>query len=179
MLFLTLIATSLAVIVYYIKYQYSYWKREGFPYDEDSSIPYGSLKSVVNREKSMGMAIYDVYLKSKERFVGIYLLFRPAVLVRDVELARHVLAQDFASFHDRGVYVDEKNDPISANLFAMEGQSWRTMRNKLAPSFTSGKLKGMFGTSEDIGNKMIAHMRTIIPESGGAVEIDLKEIITS
>jgi len=124
----------------------------------------------------MGMAVYDVYLKSKERFLGTYLLFRPAVLIRDAELARRVLAQDFASFHDRGIYVDEEKNPLSASIFALPGQSWRSMRHKLSPCFTSGKLKGMYSTSEDIGNKMVTHLHKELPEQG-AKEIDLKNVL--
>ncbi|XP_030573620.1 probable cytochrome P450 6d4 [Drosophila novamexicana] len=168
--------TLLALGWYYIKHHYSYWERRGFPYDKNASIPFGCLASVWRMEKAMGMAVYDVYKNSKERFLGTYLLFRPAVLVRDAELARRVLAQDFASFHDRGVYVDEHKDPLSASIFALRGQSWRSMRHKLSPCFTSGKLKGMYSTSEDIGIKMIAHLQKELPEQGSK-EVDLKAVL--
>ncbi|XP_023164604.2 probable cytochrome P450 6d4 [Drosophila hydei] len=161
---------------YYLKHHYSYWERHGFPYDENISIPFGCLGSVWRREKAMGMAIYDVYKKSKERVLGTFLLFRPAVLIRDAELARRVLAQDFASFHDRGVYVDEKNDPLSASIFALRGQSWRSMRHKLSPCFTSGKLKGMYSTSEDIGNKMVDYLQNELADNGSK-EVDLKAVL--
>ncbi|EDV93021.1 GH19082 [Drosophila grimshawi] len=170
-----LIITLLVLGWYYLKHQYSYWERRGFPYDKDAGIPFGCLASVWRMERGMGMAIYDVYMKSKERFLGTYLLYRPAVLVRDAELARRVLTQDFASFHDRGVYVEEEKNPLSASIFSLRGQSWRSMRHKLSPCFTSGKLKSMYSTSEDIGNKMVAHLQKELPEQG-AKEIDLKEV---
>ncbi|XP_037935880.1 probable cytochrome P450 6d4 [Teleopsis dalmanni] len=167
-----------AILFHYIKRIYSYWERRNFPYDQNSKIPYGCLETVAKHKKSMGMAIHDVYFRSKERFLGVYLLFRPAILIRDVDLVRHVLAEDFASFHDRGVYVDEEKNPLSAHIFALEGKSWRDMRIKLAPLFTSGKLKAMFSTSEEVGDRMIAHLNTLIPEKG-SVKIDLKEIFTT
>ncbi|KAM8707399.1 hypothetical protein ACLKA7_011479 [Drosophila subpalustris] len=170
--------TLLALAWYYLKRHYSYWERIGFPYDKSAGIPFGCLASVWRMEKAMGMAVYDVYLRSKERFLGTYLLFRPAVLIRDAELARRVLAQDFASFHDRGVYVDEEKNPLSANLFSLPGQSWRNMRQKLSPCFTSGKLKGMYSTSEDIGNKMVGHLHKELPEQG-AKEVDLKAVLAT
>lgn len=168
--------TLLAVGWYYVRQQYSYWERQGFPCDKNASFPFGCLGSVWRREKAMGMALHDVYLKSKERFLGTYMLYRPAVLIRDAELARRVLAQDFSSFHDRGVYVDEQKDPLSASIFALRGQSWRFMRNKLSPCFTSGKLKAMYSTSEDIGNKMISHLEKTLPAEG-IHEVDLKAVI--
>ncbi|CAD6991883.1 unnamed protein product [Ceratitis capitata] len=161
-----------------IRHQYTYWNRRNFPSDPDTTIPCGCLKSVVKHEKSMGVAIYDAYLKTKSPFIGIYLLFRPAVLIRDPKLARQILIQDFSSFHDRGVYVDEKRDPLSCNLFSLRGQSWRSLRQKLTPSFSSGKLKAMFPTSDDIGNKMVEYLNRILPEEGGA-EVDIKDILVT
>ncbi|XP_017143463.1 probable cytochrome P450 6d4 [Drosophila miranda] len=173
---IVLAGTLLALGWFYLKHHYQYWERRGFPFDRHSTIPFGCLDSVWRREKGMGMAIYDAYQKSKERFLGIYLLFRPAVLVRDAALARRVLAQDFASFHDRGVYVDEVNDPLSGSIFALRGQSWRSMRHKLSPCFTSGKLKGMFSTSEEIANNMVNHLQKTLPEQGSQ-EVDLKTVM--
>ncbi|XP_034662325.1 probable cytochrome P450 6d4 [Drosophila subobscura] len=171
-----LVGSLLALFWFYVKHHYDYWLRRGFPFDKHSSIPFGCLDSVWRREKGMGMAIYDAYVKSKERVLGVFLLFRPAVLVRDAELARRVLAQDFASFHDRGIYVDEVNDPLSGSIFALRGQSWRSMRHMLSPCFTSGKLKGMFSTSEDIANNMVTHLQKTLPEQG-AKEMDLKTVM--
>ncbi|XP_039493670.1 probable cytochrome P450 6d4 [Drosophila santomea] len=174
---LVLLAISLLTLAwFYLKRHYEYWERRGFPFDKHSGIPFGCLDSVWRQEKSMGLAIYDVYVKSKERVLGIYLLFRPAVLVRDADLARRVLAQDFASFHDRGVYVDEERDPLSAHIFSLRGQSWRSMRHMLSPCFTSGKLKSMFSTSEDIGDKMVAHLQKELPEEGFK-EVDIKKVM--
>ncbi|XP_020799743.1 probable cytochrome P450 6d4 isoform X4 [Drosophila serrata] len=174
---LILLALSLLTLAwFYLKNHYEFWERRGFPVEKGSGLPFGCLDSVWRQEKSMGLAIHDIYLKSKERFVGIYLLFRPGVLVRDAALARRILAQDFASFHDRGVYVDEDKDPLSANIFALRGQSWRSMRHMLSPCFTSGKLKAMFPTSEDIGDKMVAHLQKELPEQG-SMEVDLKSVM--
>jgi len=77
-----------------------------------------------------------------------------------------MVTKDFASFHDRGVYVDEENDPMSAGLFQLEGASWRTLRAKLTPSFTSGKLKAMFETSDSIGDKLVANIKSQLPQGG-------------
>ncbi|KAH8375795.1 hypothetical protein KR200_008488 [Drosophila serrata] len=174
---LILLALSLLTLAwFYLKNHYEFWERRGFPVEKGSGLPFGCLDSVWRREKNMGLAIHDIYLKSKERFVGIYLLFRPGVLVRDAALARRILAQDFASFHDRGVYVDEDKDPLSASIFALRGQSWRSMRHMLSPCFTSGKLKAMFPTSEDIGDKMVAHLHKKLPEQG-SMEVDLKSVM--
>lgn len=176
-MFLVLLIAAATLVFAYIKWNFSYWKRQGFPYEEPK-IPFGTLDSVRTRERSLGMAIFDSYASSKEKFLGIYLLLRPALLIRDANLARDILTKDFISFHDRGIYVDEKADPMSGHLFALKGQKWKTLRAKLAPSFTSGKLKSMFDTIDDISNKMLKHMMAKIPEEG-TVEIETKSIFST
>lgn len=168
--------SAIGLLLYtYLKWTFSFWERKGFPCNR-GCIPFGALDSVRRNKRSFGLAIYDMYLSTTKPFIGIYLTLRPALLVRDAQLAHDMLVKDFASFHDRGVYVDEKHDALSANLFSMEGQSWRTMRTKLTPSFTSGKLKAMFSTSEDVADKLIAHLNNKIKQSG-TVEVDMKNLM--
>lgn len=141
----------------YLRYVYSYWWRHGFPYFEPR-IPIGNLERVAKREKGFGENIYELYTKSTEPFVGIYLLFRPALLVRDASLVHRMLVADFASFHDRGVYCNPQYDPLSENLFAMSGNRWKTMRSKLTPTFTLGKLKAMLPIIVDEGDRVSSYL---------------------
>jgi cytochrome P450 family 6 len=50
----------------------------------------------------------------------------------------------FQDFQGRGVASSLDHDPLSAHLFFQSGQRWRDMRVKLAPTFTTGKIKYMF-----------------------------------
>lgn len=153
---------------------YTYWDDKGIPFDKPH-IPFGSLKSLAFQERSFGMAIYDLYVKYQSRFVGIYLCFRPAILVRDAQLCKDIITKDFASFHDRGVYVDEKNDPYSANLFTCEGQNWKSLRSKLTPSFSSGKLKLMFPIILETATKMRSYLIDNLSKEDSKV-FDIKDI---
>lgn len=167
----------ISALAFYIHHVYTFWQRNGFPTLAGSKIPFGAMESVVKRQRSFGMAINDIYQNSRERFLGIYLIFRPAILVRDAELARQMLVQDFVSFHDRGTYCDEKNDPYSGNLFNLPGERWKSLRAKLAPSFSSGKIKSMFGTVDDVGNRMLEYLDKTVSEEEGKV-IELKELFS-
>ncbi|KAH8268598.1 hypothetical protein KR026_009903 [Drosophila bipectinata] len=172
-----LLIAVVTLIYVYLKWTFSYWDRKGFP-SAGARIPFGVLESVSKGKRSFGMAIYDLYNATKGPVVGMYLTLRPALLIRDAQLAHDVLVKDFSSFHDRGVYVDEENDPISAGLFSLEGPSWKAMRTKLSPSFTSGKLKAMFETSDAVGDKLVAHLNTLLPQSGSK-EVELKELMAT
>ncbi|XP_059222051.1 cytochrome P450 6d1-like [Stomoxys calcitrans] len=161
-----------------IKRHYSKWQRLGFATDEPL-IPYGSLTKLSRKERHFGLIIADLYEKyTKDKVVGFYMFFKPTLLVRDAELVRQILTTDFGSFHDRGLYVDEKNDPLTASLFNLEGQSWRTLRTKLTPSFSSAKLKAMFETVDAVGDKMIKYLGKEL-EDGQSHDMEIKRVTTN
>ncbi|XP_055593984.1 cytochrome P450 6d3-like [Uranotaenia lowii] len=143
-----------------LKYLFSYWDRYGLP-SISPEIPFGNLKTVAKNEESFGTAITNLYWKTQEPLIGVYLFFQPAIMVRDAHLAHRMMTSDFNSFHDRGVYCNEKDDPFSANLFALEGRKWRNLRNKLTPVFTSGQLRGMFPTILNVGYKLQRYLEPL------------------
>lgn len=163
------------LVLFLWRRNFKYWENEGIPFDKPHML-FGSLTSLIKRQHSFGTAIYDIYARHKEPFLGIYILFRPAILVRDAALCKDILSTNFSSFHDRGVYVDLKNDPFSANLFSSKGQYWRSLRTKLTPSFTSGRLKSMFPLLIDSVNKLVEHISENIPDGGSAV-FEMKDLL--
>lgn len=163
---------ALLSIYLFLKHVYSHWERLGIPFAAPS-IPFGNLKDVAFRKMSVGLKFYDLYLKTKGPFIGIYLLFRPAILIRDAELARKVLIEDFASFHDRGTYNNDDRDPTASSLFGRRGNTWKEMRQKLSPAFTSGKLKSMFSTILNVGDRLDKYIE---PFAARGATIDIKEL---
>jgi len=169
-----LIILLLTAIYLYVKSLYTYWPRNGFD-DITPTFPFGNLDSVRKREKSFGAAIHELYESTTSNVIGIYLMFRPALLIRDPEIVKNILTSDFKSFHDRGIYVNE-SDKMSETLFALEGEKWKALRSKLAPSFTSGKLKNMFLTSEAVGKQMQSYLNSILPDNGAQKVVEMKDV---
>lgn len=163
--------TVLLALFLVIKRQYTYWDNSGIP-SLKATFPIGNLEKVIKNERSFGTAIYDIYKQSSEPLLGFYLFFRPAILVRDCELVKNILTKDFSYFQSRGVYIDQKRDPMSANLFSLEGEEWKKLRHQLTPAFTSGKLKEMFENIKFIGNQLVEHFE---PLASCHSEIDVRE----
>lgn len=143
-----------AIVVFfgYYKWSFLYFKRKNIPYKEPS-FPLGNI----SLKKPFFIAIDDVYKKIKqvgEKHAGFYILTKPFYMIIDPDIIRKVLAKDFSHFVDRGIFSNEKDDPLSAHLFSLEGMKWKHMRAKLTPTFTSGKMKMMFRTLVKCGEQM-------------------------
>lgn len=80
------------------------------------------------------------------------MFYKPFLIVNDPNLIRDVLTKEFTSFHDRGIFCNEKIDPLSGHLFQLPGKKWRNLRVKLTPTFTSGKIKQIFPILKETGN---------------------------
>lgn len=148
---LVIFSTFASVVLYFTvklfsKNIFEYWRKKGVK-QLSPVFPVGDLLQLVKQEMSTGDFYQHLYEKTKEnRFIGIYNFTKPSLLVNDPELIKQILVRDFSYFTDRGVYSNEKADPLSGTIFHLSGQRWRTMRAKLTPIFTSGKIKGMWST---------------------------------
>lgn len=154
---IVLIAT--ATLAYVRWHIFTHWQRNGFTAIAPQ-LPWGNLAAVMRRHCSFGVNIWQLYDSTTAALCGVYLLWRPALLVRDPTLVRCMLGADFAHFHDRGVYSRPEADPISDNLFAMTGQRWRQLRAQLTPMFTSGRMKNMLPTLLEKGDNLVRALET-------------------
>lgn len=149
----------LATLIYwYFERSFSYWKSRGVAYIEPN-IPYGNIKGV-GQTVHLAQLCQNIYRKFKgHELCGIYFFTQPIVLLLDLELVKNILVKEFSSFTDRNLYYNDKDDPLSAHLVALDGKEWKDTRMKMTPTFTTGKMKFMFPTIDKVGdyvNEMIA-----------------------
>ncbi|XP_039312861.1 probable cytochrome P450 6a14 [Solenopsis invicta] len=91
----------------------------------------------------------------------MYSLYKPNLVIADLDHIRTVLTKEFKSFHDRGIFDNDRIDPLSGNLFFMPGKRWRNMRAKLTPTFTSDKIKHMFFILKDeCSEELVKHLES-------------------
>ncbi|XP_020281102.1 probable cytochrome P450 6a14 [Pseudomyrmex gracilis] len=162
-----------SVYIYYKFVVFTFWRKKGVFYI-DPVVPAGNVTSLIIGKISVGELFRDIYLKYKDhRAIGTYTFFKPNLVIADLDLVRIVLTKEFASFHDRGFYSNEKVDPLSGHLFLLPGKKWRNLRVKLTPTFTSGKLKQMFEILKECGEEFGKSLEKIA-KTGESIEI--KEI---
>ncbi|KAG5882355.1 hypothetical protein JTB14_009881 [Gonioctena quinquepunctata] len=152
----------LAVLFVFCKRSFQYWEHRNIPYLKPS-IPWGNLQAPHRRVVPISEDVQNLYNIGKAkgwRHMGIYSMTSPIYMPLDLELIKNIMAKDFHHFVDRGSYVNERDEPISAHLFAIGGKKWRNLRTKFTPTFTTGKMRQMFETIANCGKileKYIEH----------------------
>lgn len=144
-------AVLFGALYLYLNTVFSYWKNRNIPYLKPT-FPFGNLGDLLTREKSMGGAYADIYKKlTGMEFGGVFLGHRPVLIIRDPDMIKNCLLKNFENFHGHGFVFDEKSDPLTGNLFMLDGNKWKNLRTVLSPTFTSGKIKNMFAILVECG----------------------------
>lgn len=155
-----LVAICVGVVTYF-KWKFTYWQRKGV-HSVTPTIPFGNLKDMFMQTKHIGAIFADIYAQAKAKgykHMGAYIFTRPVYVATDTEIIKQVLLKDFSNFSDRRSYHNEKDDPLSAHLFSLEGEKWKNLRQKLTPAFTTGHLKNMFGTLADCAKNLEEYLK--------------------
>ncbi|EFN77007.1 Cytochrome P450 9e2 [Harpegnathos saltator] len=137
------------------------------------SIPYlkpwplvGNMGQVIFGKKSLNEFVkimYDKYPGAK--YIGIYDIFEPVIMLRDIELIKSIAIKHFDIFSDHRNFIQYDQDPLaSQNLFLLRGDKWRNIRSILSPSFTSSKMKTMFNLISDYAEDFTNFVVQLPPE---------------
>lgn len=174
-LLIAFLLVVLSAVLYFLKRTFYYWKDLGVP-QFSCSVPHGNAKGL-GKDFHLSEFLVKYYQKTKKisgAFSGIYLFTRPILLIVDLDLIKTILVKDFNIFPNRGIFHNEKDDPISAHMFNLEDDPWRHLRQKLSPTFTSGKLKMMFGTIAEVADKLLVVIDKQIDATG---QLEVKDTL--
>lgn len=175
-MFVVLIVVSALLVYFWFKHKFSFWEKRGFMF-VPPKIPMGTVGEMnISKHSSEVLKKYYDDFKGKTPAVGMYFLTQPVLMPLEPELVKDILVRNFDSFHDRGFYSNPRDDPLSAHLFFLEGQAWKDMRTKLSPTFTSGKMKMMFGQVSSICDRMVDFVK---PTNEVAQDFEMKETLSS
>lgn len=173
---LTVIATLAVSFYVYFRHKFSYWERRGVPFVQPI-IPFGNLSGVgkVGHSSQIFRSFYQ-QLKGKCSVGGLYFFSQPVLMLLDLDCVKTVLIKDFQNFPERGVFYNEKDDPLSAHMFALDGPAWKRLRSKLTPTFTSGKMKFMFTTVVEVADRFEHCLTEQLAGANDSV-LEMKELL--
>lgn len=170
------IGLGLSVVFLFYKLKFSYWRRLGVPHPQPS-FPCGNIDGTAVQ---VAFGIDKLYRNFKDAaglpFFGFYFMHQPWAMLTDLELIKSVFIRDFRIFPERDLYSNEKEDPLSAHLSAVGFHKWRSLRPKLSPSFTSGKMRAMVPVMMEACGDMVTSLDGTM-KSGNDHEIEVKDVL--
>lgn len=130
-----------ALVYVLVKFSLGYWKRRGILHVKPKFL-WGNISEVLRGKKHVQQLLLFLYESYKGRapFIGCYVLLKPFVLVLDLELVRNILDSDAGYFTSRGLYNNVAREPLSGNLFQLDGHKWRQLHAQSAPAFAASNL---------------------------------------
>lgn len=177
MFLILLISCLIFVLILLLKHQ-NYFKSQNVPYKKSFPV-LGVLTDVVLRKKGIYDVICDIYndpdLKN-EKFFGIFLFHKPTLFIKDSELIKRVLIKDFHCFSNRYSSTGDDDEIGAPNLFVVKNPSWKHIRAKFSPFFSSGKLKAAYYIIEEMGSRLIDYIEK--RSKNGTSQINLKTTMT-
>ncbi|XP_044750511.1 cytochrome P450 6k1-like [Coccinella septempunctata] len=167
---LLLILFLLYLVHLYISRNFDYWRKRNVPFIKPSPFV-GNLMDVILHKYDMAGFFEKIYNDMDVPFFGIFLFSKPALIIKDVNLMKHILVKDFDHFVDRVMYASE-HDPATAHmLFIEKGDKWKTIRAKMSPYFSPSKVKTMFSAMDNLAISMCNHI-----VANKLVNLDVKDI---
>ncbi|XP_026729653.1 cytochrome P450 6B5-like [Trichoplusia ni] len=173
MIYLLLPIVLLLLYKYFTK-NHDYWEKRNVKYEKPIPIFGTNYENVIGKKSIIEKAteVYNKY--PTEPVVGMFRGTTPELVVRDPEIARKILNVDFAYFYRRGLGKNPEIDPVYYNLFHVEGDLWKLLRQRLTPTFTTAKLKNMFPLIVNCAEKL-RHVGEDIVNRGG--ECDVRDLM--
>lgn len=105
------------------------------------------------------------------RVWGIYDARQPLLCILDKDIIKTILVKEcYSLFTNRRNF--RLNGPLYDAVSIVEDDAWRRIRGVLSPSFTSGRLKEMFGIMKHHSRSLVEHLKEAAKKDEAA---DIKE----
>ncbi|XP_037887564.1 probable cytochrome P450 6a13 [Glossina fuscipes] len=173
-LFITLVVIVCLAAYLKLKNIYSYWSKLGVPHEKPLFF-LGNMKGLGHNYHwtDINRRIYRKF-KDSSPIAGLYPFLDKAVIVMDLDLIKNILIKDFKYFSDRGIFHNERDDPLTGNLLFLDGHAWRVLRQAISPILTSGKVKSMFSTIVKVAERLEQACDIIV--NNGTVHVEVEDL---
>ncbi|KAJ0180087.1 hypothetical protein K1T71_004678 [Dendrolimus kikuchii] len=173
-MFVLFLIFLLVATYFFVTKNHDYWKKRNVKHDRPIPLFGNHFRNVMGIKSIVEIAneLYNKY--PEEKIVGYYRGRTPTLIVRDLDIAKHILNVDFIHFYLRGLTRNPDLEPLLLNLFHVEGDSWKLARKRLTAAFTTAKLKAMFPLIVRCAEKLHSVGKRIALNGG---ECDIREMM--
>ncbi|KAF2886389.1 hypothetical protein ILUMI_19784 [Ignelater luminosus] len=138
----------------------NYWKSRGIPQPNFLKLWTENARTIFQlaSQADIVKSVYDS--NQGKRYAGGYQFLRLSLILKDPDLIKQITVKDFDHFLDHSQLISEEIEPLfGKNLFALQGDTWKDMRATLSPSFTSSKMRAMFGLMIECAEQFVHYFQ--------------------
>ena len=171
-----LVITAIFLVRYYVHKQWQVLKKLKIPHNPPSFRMLGNIAESAKNPDD----IFKGQLGKKKKFGNIYGAYnglRPEITIFDPKILKQIFIKEFSIFSDRTQSFKLINGKeLNTGVNVVSGQQWRRIRNTISPSFSSAKLREMFGIIQQCVDATIIRLQNVIGQNNG--RFDCKEIFS-
>ncbi|KAH8277680.1 hypothetical protein KR018_003469, partial [Drosophila ironensis] len=176
---LLLLATLTIVFYIWQRRAHHFWQRHGVKFIKPLPI-LGCTRDFLTARVPFFEQIKNFHEApgfEKEPFVGVYMAYKPALVIRDLELIKAVMIKKFQYFNNRVLQTDPHHDALGYNnLFFVRSPDWKDLRNKISPAFTTGKIKQMYPLMVKVRKETILDLESSAERNGSGSVVKIKDL---
>ncbi|CAB3254037.1 unnamed protein product [Arctia plantaginis] len=147
-----------------------FWIKKGIPQCEVHPI-FGSLTFLQKINPGTWMA--SVYNQYSHPYVGIWVFWRPGLIVNCPNLAHNILVRDSDNFRNRLLSTGTRDKLGTHNIFTANDPLWSAIRKRLTSVFTTAKVKNWQDLYRSKSADLVFRIKS---DNEKDVKINLKEI---
>ena len=140
----------LAVVYYRATRNFDFFEKHGIPYAKPTPFWRHICEMFLQKMSPAEIAEKIYNLDPESKYIGLFEVGTPTLVIRDLELIKSVTVKNFDHFPNHRMIFDTDVEPLfTKNIFFLRGERWKEVRNTLTPAFTSNKMKSMFVLMRD------------------------------
>ncbi|KAG6454551.1 hypothetical protein O3G_MSEX008750 [Manduca sexta] len=150
----------------------SYWADRNVLYSPPHPV-FGSLTFL--QKENPAIWLKNLYKQFPVSYCGVWLFWRPCLVINSPDIARRILVKDSDNFRNRHI-SSGSSDPLgSLNIFTVNDPLWTSARKRLTTVFTAAKLRAFQSVALHKSKLLVER---IAMDNKNGVRTDIRNIFT-
>jgi len=174
-IFLLVILSVIGTLYFYTLKDSRYFTSRGVDYLGNTTykLVFGVLKGISVADNAILTYKSGTQKNPEKKFFGMTDFGQIGVMITDLDLIKQILIKDFDHFVDRRqLKMPKQANLMAKTLIFINGDRWKSLRAKMSPTFTTGKIRRMFKIFDQSSKKLVSYIEKEMDKSG---EVNLQE----